>query len=267
MKICNNRYLNTFILLGLLLPLTALLYLAPVDALPVCGTITKSTYNFAGCTGGTLTIGASNINFGCKSGAVITATGAYGILINLQSNVTVFGCKVTGATQAGFEIIGGNDNSLTDNTATNDYAGFEVGSTGNTLAGNIATGNKGYGGFALLAGMNNTLVKNTATSNVWGFIIDNSASDVLSGNTATSNTYYGIWAINQYSRPYSTITDNTANTNNVGFYFDNSTSGNIVVGNAATGNTVFNADSVGPNNFHTSLNPGIKTPYTGLQSP
>ena len=266
MELLNKR-LNLVVLLGLLLPIVSLLYLAPVNALPVCGTITTSTYNFAGCTGGTLTIGASNINFGCKSSATITVTGSYGIQVLGQSHVNIFGCKVIGATGAGFYIYQGSFNSLTNDNATlNGAYGFEVyASFGNILVGNVAISNGQ--GFLVDLSNNNTLVSNKATSNQYGFNVNTSSFNDLSLNTAVSSTQTGFIL---ESANYNSITDNTGNTNGpFGFYFDGSSIGNIVAGNAARGNSVLNADNLAgtANNFHTSLNSGIKTPYSGLQSP
>ena len=252
---------------GLLLPIASLLYLAPVNALPVCKTITTSTYKFAGCTGGTLIIGASNINFGCKSGANITVTGAFGIQVVGQSHVNIFGCKVTGATTAGIYIYQSSFNSLTDNNATlNGAYGFEVdASFGNILVGNVAISNGQ--GFLVDLSNNNTLVNNKATSNQYGFNVNTSSFNDLSLNTAVSSTQTGFIL---ESANYNILTDNTANTNGpYGFYIDVNSINNIVVGNTAKGNSVLNADNAAgtANNFHTTLNPSIKTPYTGLQSP
>ena len=243
------------------------MYLAPVNALPVCGTITASTYNFAGCTGGTLTIGASNINLGCRSGAKITVTGSYGIQVLGLSHVNIFGCKVTGATIAGFYIYQGSFNSLTNDNATlNGAYGFAVDSSfGNLLVGNVAIRNSQ--GFLVDLSNNNTLVSNKATSNQYGFNVNTSSFNVLSVNTANASTQTGFIL---ESASYNIITDNTGNTNGpYGFYIDGSSIGNVVVGNAAKGNSVLNADNLAgtANNFHTSLNPVIKTPYSGLQSP
>ena len=262
-----NKSLYLASLLGLLLPFVTLPYLAPVNALPVCGTITTSTYNFAGCTGGTLTIGANNINFGCKHGATITVTGSYGIQVLGLSHVSIFGCKVTGATIAGFYIYQGSFNSLTGNNATfNGAYGFAVdASFGNILVGNVAISNGQ--GFLVDLSNNNTLVNNKATSNQYGFNVNTSSFNVLSVNTANASTQTGFIL---ESASYNIITDNTGNTNGpYGFYIDGSSIGNVVVGNAAKGNSVLNADNLAgtANNFHTSLNPVIKTPYSGLQSP
>lgn len=270
-----DKHVSIVILLGFLLPVATLLYLAPVNALPACPvTLTTSTYNLPSCQG-TINITASNINLGCKSGAKITPVpgNTNGIVISGQSHVNVFGCTITGFSANGIYISGGFDNSLTGNNASFNVIGFNVyRSYNDTLAGNIATSNNPTGngayGFIIEYSDSNNLASNKATSNFYGFYMIEAGFNVLSDNTATSNGI-GFNFVSTGSN-HNTVTDNTANINSqYGFYFDSTTSGNLVVGNAAKGNTILNADNIaGPaNNFHTSLNPAIKPPYSGLQSP
>ena len=79
MKIFNKHLnLNIVILLGLLLPLATLLYIAPVNATPTCPThLTGNKTLTADCTG-TIYIAANGVTLNCN-GFTVSGPGTVGV--------------------------------------------------------------------------------------------------------------------------------------------------------------------------------------------
>ncbi|MBS7270518.1 MAG: right-handed parallel beta-helix repeat-containing protein [Candidatus Freyarchaeota archaeon] len=132
----------------------------------------------------------------------------------------------------GFRIYGSN-NTLTNNTAYNNWNGFRIYGSNNTLINNTANNNDETG-FELYGGSNNTLINNTANNNIHvGFKLSSSGSNnTLINNTANNNTYAGGFYI---SGPYNTLINNTANNNHAGG-FSLYSSYNTLINNTANNN-------------------------------
>ncbi|RLG29031.1 hypothetical protein DRO03_08280 [Methanosarcinales archaeon] len=122
-----------------------------------------------------------------------------------------------------------NDNTLTSNTALNNngYDGIAiVFSSSNTLANNIVNSNN-HTGIHLYSSSDNTLANNTANlnGNSGIHLFSSSNNNMLTGNTANSNNYYG-YDVCLYSSSNNTIYNNCFNnTNNA--YDDSANTWNI----------------------------------------
>lgn len=98
----------------------------------------------------------------------------------------------------GFNLVGSDNNTLTGNSVTDatDWFGYGIfhGSDANELHANSATGVKGVG-FIVWAASNNLLADNDASNNFgsgFGANETGTVGNTFSGNTANSNTLWGI---------------------------------------------------------------------------
>ncbi|MBS7269643.1 MAG: right-handed parallel beta-helix repeat-containing protein, partial [Candidatus Freyarchaeota archaeon] len=138
-----------------------------------------------------------------------------------RTNVTIKNVIVTGW-QYGFYLYYSSNNTLTNNTAYNNYYGFRIYGSNNTLTNNTAYNNTYVGGF-YISGPYNTLINNTANNNWNGFCLGSSSYNNLSENTAlnnwygfklynsSSNTLHSNWAINSTTQAYRWDNDSTSN--------------------------------------------------------
>ncbi len=106
----------------------------------------------------------------------------------LQNNI------VNNDSQEGFLVFDAVSNNLSNNLAYNDTDGFDVESDGlsmtalNNLTNNLAANNSGNG-FYVEFGLNNTFFSNNATGNGYGFYISDSNGTILSGTYFHKNSY------------------------------------------------------------------------------
>jgi parallel beta-helix repeat protein len=168
------------------------------------------------------------------TGVAAESNGKAGINLRSTSGTTVSDCTVTGNEQGILLWQDTDDNTIANNTATdNDDAGIYVASTGradggivfdstgntvsdntvtgndqgiyldftrdNAVTGNTVTGNDEYGIF-LDYSSGNRLAGNTVNGHAQsGFVLFDSGRCSISGNTATDNGDYGLWAIDSAS--------------------------------------------------------------------
>ena len=191
------------------------------------------------CSGSGLVIGASGITLDC-AGSTITGTytnTGYGIDLEGYTGVTVENCNVRGF-EFGFLLGGSSSNTLTGNTANNNFDGFRLYlSDSNILRGNTANNNN-FDGFNVVDSSSNTLTGNTANYNSEdGFTIFDSPSNTLNGNVANSNYLAGFYLEDYYSP--NTLGGNTLGETNIADsntnygYLDNS----VGSGTSGTANT------------------------------
>jgi parallel beta-helix repeat protein len=125
------------------------------------------------------------------------------------------------------------------------YGIYLSGSSNNTLSGNNASSNSGYGdysgygyGIYLSGSSNNTLSSNNASSNTgsigdysgygYGIYLDSSSNNTLSGNNVNSNSGYYSYGIYLSGSSNNTIDNNIFNnTNNFYLYASNNNTWNI----------------------------------------
>ena len=167
------------------------------------------------CIGTGLIIGSDNITLDCDGFTITGDTTGVGILLNGVDNVTVINCTVTNFA-AGIVLNGSSDNTLEDNTATDNKSA-------------------GSGGFALLNSSNrNTLMWNEATGNTGrGFICNQSSNNTLNENVANLNLFRGFDCT--VSSNGNTLTKNTATNNlSAGFVCSIGSTGNKFMGNESS---------------------------------
>jgi len=165
---------------------------------------------------------------GCGSGVVLLEQGSHEVNEVIASE-----------NSAGFRV-GSNQNKLTNSTATDsEFFGFAVGGALNQLSGNTASGSEI--GFWLQGATNSRLTSNTATDNFQGFEMFASSGGLLIGNTASSNQSDGFTGdLNANNR----WAANTASSNAAGFSFEGDTD-DAWIDNTASGNARFGFSFVG----------------------
>ncbi|MEI6841324.1 MAG: NosD domain-containing protein [Methanomicrobiales archaeon] len=178
---------------------------------------------------------------------------------------TLSGNSASGNDFVGFSI-GGNNNILSGNTASDNSEGFHLWSSNHTLSGNTASGNNG--GF-YTDGSNNTVSSNIASGNGEGFGLygDNNtvsgnialgngvglelwgSNSTISRNTALRNEFAGL----MLGGSNNTISENIASGSGFGFYLHNSISNNFSH-NTVSGNSggVYLSNSIS-NNFSGNI--------------
>jgi parallel beta-helix repeat protein len=137
-------------------------------------------------------------------------------------------------TYNGIYMTGGSGNTLDGNMATGNEDGIELNNTsGNTLNANTMDGNT-YMGIRLDGSDTNTISGNQCNGETDGIYLGASSGNTLTGNTTDSNTYNGIYLVTSSGN---TISGNTASGNDDGIEMDNGADGNTVTGNTTNGNT------------------------------
>ncbi len=155
-------------------------------------------------------------------------------------------------TYDGFEL-NSNSNNLSNNTAhgQSGYAGFSISGTGNLLGNNTAYGN---GDGIRLNGASNTVTSNNATNNTYFGIISTNSGNAISGNTVSLNEY-GI-DISATSGNAVTMNDVSLNQHGIGIYASSGTtlSGNEIHHNSPCGLEVINSDGTLASGEHLYAN-------------
>ena len=232
-----------------------------------------------------INITSSNVNFDGKGHTIdgIDAADSYGVNVhnisffNGLTNVTVKNLMVTDWNYGIYYRNTQNGRITNNNARWNSNGIYIVGSINNTLIGNMANSNNGYG-IRLISGINydssnntlngnmansnngdgiflgswdmhsksqnNTLIGNMANSNNGdGIYLFGSSYNTLNGNTANSNNGNGIflYASRYHHCKNDTLISNTANSNKgSGIYIENNNPGGSSSYNILTGNTVSN---------------------------
>jgi parallel beta-helix repeat protein len=178
--------------------------------------------------------GFNNKTFDCQGYEIHQGPGSYsGIYLNGKTGNTIRGCRVSGF-HKGINIYNSYNNTLTGNTA-NGNSGYGIAiasSTGNILQDNIANNNKRSGVYLYLSS-NNSLIGNTAdnNSNRGIELRENSDDNLLVGNTAEGNEN-GIYL---FLSSGNLLEGNTVSGNDDGITLSEGT-GNTLIGNDASGN-------------------------------
>ncbi|GAG98417.1 unnamed protein product, partial [marine sediment metagenome] len=111
--------------------------------------------------------------------------------------------------------VGADWVNITGFTIKNGTIGIHLysSSNNNTITGNTASNN--YYGIYLRSSSNNTVTGNNASNNFCGIFLESSSNNMVTGNTANSNNYTGI---HLDSSSNNTITGNNASNNDYGIY-------------------------------------------------
>jgi parallel beta-helix repeat protein len=169
-------------------------------------TLTQNVYE-------TIQIDSNGITLNGNGFSVI-GPGSFGVHLYGRTDVTIKNLTVEGFSH-GIYHVGGQNTTLTDNTASNNSTNgiYLSWSTANTLTGNI-TSNNSFGIHLNKWSNNNTLTGNTANSNyTYGILLRNySSNNNLTNNSASSNNGYGIRI--QYDCQNNTLANNSASSNN-----------------------------------------------------
>ena len=150
-------------------------------------------------------------------------SGTYYENVNVNKQLTLHGID----TGAGMPVVdaGGSESAIT------------LAADGITLNGFTATGGDGSysdAGIYLDSSSNSMLSGNTASNNTYGIVLSSSSNNnTLSGNTASDNTY-GIWL---YPSSNNTLSGNIASNNTYGIWLYSSSNNNTLSGNTASNNT------------------------------
>jgi len=183
-----------------------------------------------------------------------------GIMLRNSSYTQIEGNYV-GANQAGMFILFSDNNTLANNTASNNAdQGIKIySSNNNTVINNTVNSNNGVG-IRLVDSNTNRIIDNIANENSAGIKLEGSSNhNIVTNNTANSNTQnHGIWLLESCNNTvanntvfsndeggicldYSnnnTITNNTANENNhSGIQLFQESCNNTVTGNIANLNS------------------------------
>jgi parallel beta-helix repeat protein len=185
------------------------------------------------------------------SGVTAASNGKAGINLRTTRGTTVSNCTVTGNEQGILLWQDCDDNTIVNNTATeNDDAGLYVASTGRADGGIVydSTGN--------------TISDNTVTGNDQGIYLDFTRDNEVTGNTVTENDNYGIFL--DYSSG-NRLSGNTVNGHSQSGFVLFDSGGCSISGNTATGNgdcglwaIESGSLSIGENSFSGNSDGGLK---------
>jgi len=153
--------------------------------------------------------------------------------------VNISGFNATGATDfphAGIYLDGVDHCNISENTASNNYHGIDLGDSSNynTLTNNTALNNRA--GIYLYSSSNNMFMSNTVSCNTpsnnnRGIHLYSSSNNTLTNNTASNNSD-GIYLYS--SSNYNTLTSNIASNNNDGIKLSHSSNYNTLMSNNAS---------------------------------
>ncbi len=182
-------------------------------------------------------VAANNITLDC-AGHKLTGSGrGHGILLRNLMGVTVRNCNITGFSN-GVALRSSTGNTLTNNKSfANARDGFDFNdSNENSLIENSATNNPSSNGIELDNCSRNNLRKNIVKENQDGIDLNQSNENTLEENTANENLRDGF-RINRNSDS-NTVRINTANDNGRdGFRIDGNSDRNTFTGNTANNNS------------------------------
>ncbi len=202
---------------------------------------------------------------------------SYGIHVLFANNNTIIGNTANSNLQDGIRLSLTNNNIVSGNFANENRNGIRIdhdsSSSGNTLNGNTTNSNSLSG--IDLGGSSNILTGHTAsqndvgifvhgkypssfgnhrvesnilTGNGYGIRVMYATNNTLTGNIATSNTWYGIHII--YDSNSNIFNGNVANENGAGITIDSS-SGNTFNGNSTNSNDKIGINLSGANHTLT----------------
>jgi len=209
-------------------------------------------------------IGVYGVTDSTFSDNVSNANDWFGFSLVHTSRVTVSRNSATNNGSIGIWVSESSGNSLNGNTATgNKWEGFEIvnAASSNLLAGNTSTGN-GSDGFQVLGlSTANRLLGNVATGNGGDGFSVYARGNALLGNRACGNkTGFALRYAWQNS-----LTGNAAFANGIGFFVMRGSTNNEFTLNIGQGNTLVDAQDDNPaganswkaNSFGTSSPPGL----------
>ena len=189
------------------------------------------------------------------------SSGSYlGIYLRSSSNNTLANNTADSNIRGIFLYSDSNNNRVINNTANSNGHGLYVfyNSTNNTLANNTANSNAR--GIMLLSCADNNLTGNTANSNnESGIMVEYDPSfgiftrgNTFTSNTASGNTFYGIFLLSSSNNTY---INNTANSNSLGFYILSGSDNNVLTNNTAGSNSQYgiyinNSNTTNATNMH-----------------
>ncbi len=131
-----------------------------------------------------------------------------------------------------------NNNTLTNNNASNNLVGFQIQSSSNNTVFNNTAYNNAWDGFVFSwSSDNNTVFNNSASNSAMGFELYSSSNNLLANNTASNSNTDGFDL--EYSSNYNILTNNSAWNNNQGFNLYTSNY------NTFTNNSAFNNSGTG----------------------
>ena len=138
-------------------------------------------------------------------------------------------------TYVGIDLHYSNNNTITNNNASNNYEGICLWySSNNTITNNIANSNNDRG-IGLWYSRNNTITNNLANSNVDGIVLGHSSNNTITSNIMNSNSDDGIYLYSLSNN--NTITNNILNSNNEsGIYLRYLCYNNLITNNTANSN-------------------------------
>lgn len=181
---------------------------------------------------GPITIAADAVTLDC-AGHRVTGPGDVGIYLPGRTRVTVKNCQISGFGR-GLFLAFGAANFLTNNRSEANVEGLRLeGSSNNKIVGNTVVGNSGHGVALYYLSSGNVITQNSALSNtLYGFVAVNADANTYSGNFAKGNQegFVGVGASNSY------LNNIARDSQFSGFHFYSGSSNNTLIKNLSEAN-------------------------------
>ena len=178
-----------------------------------------------------------------------------GIYLDSSSNNNLMDNSASNQSNGIYLASSSNNNNLTGNTVSNNYLGMYLRySSYNVLTGNAANANDNIG-IRLSYSSRNSLTDNAASNNNNGIRLDSSCFNSLTNNTASNNSNGIQLSVSCFNN---TLTNNTASNNSYyGIYLDYSCSNNLMYNNYF--DNALNAHDTGTNIWNITRTHGTNS--------
>ena len=173
---------------------------------------------------------------------------SFGIYLDRTDDCKIMNNIVNSNSMIGVCIWASKNNTLHNNTVSNNYRGVDSEDLSGT-------------GVYLVHSNNNTMTGNNVSNNCAGIIIERSAYNMIQNTTANSNNWCGIllWSSND-----NTLTDNSASNNSYGIYVWILSNNNTLYYNSLINNTDHNAYDDSANQWDSGSEGNYYSDYTGI---
>ena len=175
---------------------------------------------------------------------------SFGIYLDRTDDCKIMNNIVNSNSMIGICLWGSKNNTLRNNTASNNYRGVDSEDLSGT-------------GVYLVYSSNNTMTSNNVSNNCAGIIIERSTYNMIQNTTANSNNWCGIllWSSND-----NTLIDNSASNNSHGIHMWSLSNNNTLYHNSLINNTDHNAYDDSTNQWDSGTEGNYYSDYTGTDN-